>query len=168
MNPQGRLPQDPLAQLRDIHLPQAVSWWPLAPGWWLLMLLLLAGLAIVARCLWLRRQRNAYRRSGEQELEQLFASWQNSKETRAFLQQLNALLKRVALYSFPRADVAAMNGARWTRFLDQHSADGADTAFSGGPLEYGPYAATVDGIDVEAVHHSSLRWLREHQGEKSD
>ena len=21
--------------LRDLHLPDAISWWPLAPGWWL-------------------------------------------------------------------------------------------------------------------------------------
>ena len=30
---------DPLAQLRDIHLPEPILWWPLAPGWWVLIVL---------------------------------------------------------------------------------------------------------------------------------
>lgn len=172
MNPQSQipLPQDPLAQLRDIHLPQSVSWWPPAPGWWLLALLLLVGLAIAARWLWLRYQRSAYRRTGAAELEQLFASWQNSADTSAFLQQLNALLKRIALYSFPGADVASMNGTRWTDFLDRQwpgdPGNRADNCFSGGPLEFGPYAAKPGGIDVAALHRSSLRWLREHRDQQ--
>ena len=28
---------NPLDQLADIHLPDPVSWWPLAPGWWMLL-----------------------------------------------------------------------------------------------------------------------------------
>jgi hypothetical protein len=162
MNPQQL--QDPLAQLRDIHLPGAVGWWPPAPGWWLLALLIAAGLAFLARWLWSRWQRNAYRRSGERELEQLFAAWQVSSDNRHFLQQLNALLKRAALYSFPGADVAAMSGARWTGFLDKQLGDTGEDGFSGGPLESGPYAPTVDA-DVATLYSAGLRWLREHRGE---
>ena len=33
-----------LAQLADIHLPLAVSYWPPAIGWWVLVLVLLAGM----------------------------------------------------------------------------------------------------------------------------
>ncbi len=28
-------------ELRDIHLPDASLWWPLAPGWWIAAALLL-------------------------------------------------------------------------------------------------------------------------------
>ena len=30
--------------LRDLHLPDAIGWWPLAPGWWVLIALSLLGL----------------------------------------------------------------------------------------------------------------------------
>ncbi|MEX2365260.1 MAG: DUF4381 family protein [Pseudohongiellaceae bacterium] len=35
--------QDPLSELADIHLPAAVSFWPPAIGWWILLALLLTG-----------------------------------------------------------------------------------------------------------------------------
>ena len=31
--------------LRDLHLPEAIGWWPLAPGWWILIAIALVGLA---------------------------------------------------------------------------------------------------------------------------
>ena len=41
MNP-AAINANPLDQLRDIHLPEPISWWPLAPGWWLLIIIALA------------------------------------------------------------------------------------------------------------------------------
>ena len=46
------MPATPLP-LKDIHLPEAIGWWPLAPGWWILLLLI--GLLIFAVVIWLRR-----------------------------------------------------------------------------------------------------------------
>ena len=41
MTPGGLPLSDPLAELRGYHPPDPVSWWPPAPGWWLLALLIL-------------------------------------------------------------------------------------------------------------------------------
>jgi len=36
---------DPLAGLHDIHMPEAIGWWPPAPGWWLLLGLVFISIA---------------------------------------------------------------------------------------------------------------------------
>ena len=37
--PEGRISHGPrtLFHLRDLHLPDALGWWPLAPGWWVVI-----------------------------------------------------------------------------------------------------------------------------------
>jgi len=58
---------NPLDQLKDIHLPEAVGFWPPALGWWLLaavfVVILLTGIL-----LYKRHQKNAYRRSAVRQL----------------------------------------------------------------------------------------------------
>lgn len=49
---------DPLAQLKDIHLPTPIGWWPLAPGWYILMGLILFLVIIFAYGVY-KRYRNA-------------------------------------------------------------------------------------------------------------
>lgn len=109
---------DPLAQLRDIHLPPPVGWWPPAPGWWLLAGALLA--ALLALGWWLLRYRRArrYRRLALRELQRLQTQWRERHDDAAFAVAVNQLLKRTALAAYPRSEVAALNGADWLSFLD--------------------------------------------------
>lgn len=106
--------QDPLAQLRDIHLPDTGGIWPPAPGWWLLAILCAVGL-VVAVILWRRQRRNtAWRREARRLMADLEA---RASKTPEWFSELNALLKRVARRSHTGQHPQAMSGEQWITFL---------------------------------------------------
>ena len=52
--------------LRDLHLPDAIGWWPLAPGWWIVIAVLaITALALLRK--WLQRRSRALIRSSVRE-----------------------------------------------------------------------------------------------------
>ena len=63
--------QDPLAALRDIHLPPAVSWWPPAPGWWIIFFIILGLLALLFWYIVLTRKKRKVSGQANAELEQI-------------------------------------------------------------------------------------------------
>jgi hypothetical protein len=145
-----------LSQLRDIHMPGAVSWWPPAPGWWALLalLLIIAGVGVVFRR---RRQRNRWRGSALTELARLRAAAPERQ-----LREVSVLLRRVAISRFPRHDVAALTGEAWLAFLDRTLGDGS--AFQSGVgrvLLSAPYAGTAqDDVDTAALLALCERWIK--------
>ncbi|WP_372965653.1 DUF4381 domain-containing protein [Marinobacter sp.] len=106
--------QDPLAQLRDIHLPATGGWWPPAPGWWLLAVIILITCAALA-WFWRRHHtRNAWKRQARTELAILE---QHACNEPAWYSRLNSLLKRVARQTHPDQHPESMTGAQWVSFL---------------------------------------------------
>jgi len=92
--------QDPLAQLRDIHLPEPISWWPPAPGWWLLSVIVFAVLFFCVRWLIKRRANNCYRREALQYLAQIPITQPNDPLTQC--QEILSLLRRTAKTAYPQ------------------------------------------------------------------
>ncbi len=88
-----------LEQLRDVHLPEPVSWWPLAPGYWIVLALVVVALGMLAY--WLRRQpkRNTQhlKQAALHEMAQLYSTWQADHNTAQYLRGLNGTLKRLLL-----------------------------------------------------------------------
>ncbi len=149
-----------LSGLRDIHLPAPISWWPLAPGWWLLLGVLLTLLAFT---LWiaLHRRRNRWRRAATVELKRLRQAWQRGEvEPGQLVQQLSILLRRVALTRFPRHQVAALHGEEWLAFLDHPLARPEFSSGVGRVLAAGPYTPVAATDDPEALFTLARRWLR--------
>ena len=54
--------------LRDLHLPEPIGWLPLAPVWWLLIVLGVAGVGWLLLRAWRARQYSAPRRFAIREL----------------------------------------------------------------------------------------------------
>ena len=157
-------PADPLAELRDIHLPEAVAWWPPAFGWWLLLVLLVA--CVTAACWWLlRRYRaSAYRRSACTELRAAYRCWENDRNHILYLQTANAVLKRVALLSYPKTSLARLSGIAWCEFLDRQWPQPPSLAFADAGLAKGIYRDDAGICEVAGTHEICLQWLRLHRG----
>ena len=161
---QGSLPQD--IPLRDIHLPEPVSWWPPAPGWWLLLagiILLAVVFALLRR--WYKSRR--LQRDIHAELEKIKQRYGSSGNKLKLAQDLSVLLRRAAISWYPHTgaqaqDIAGLTGEDWLRFLDTSGkGDGAflgDTARVLLSAPYLPADKTIE-FDAEALLALCEPWL---------
>lgn len=133
-----------LAELRGWHLPGPVAWWPPAPGWWLVGLILVVLMAMAAAWLLRRHREGAAARAAERELAALEAELARTGDGAAFVRGLSRLLRRFALTRFPRGEVAGLSGERWLAFLDQHGGGWAFRTGAGRALADGPYRPSAE------------------------
>jgi hypothetical protein len=107
-----------LAQLRDIHAPKTLSWWPLASGWLVVAILGLAALVWVWYRYRLYRKKIVRRNSILQHLNRLKFDLVLEEHYPLVYQDLSTLLRRIALMTHERTDVAHLTGDDWLNFLD--------------------------------------------------
>ncbi|KRE06700.1 hypothetical protein ASE63_23620 [Bosea sp. Root381] len=98
-----------LANLADLALPPPVSFWPPAPGVWIVGGTLLAMLLVAAWQAARRYQADAYLREAHAELDRLGPA--------PSIEGVSEILKRAALVAFGRAHVASLTGKSWGDFL---------------------------------------------------
>ncbi|MCP5197079.1 MAG: DUF4381 domain-containing protein [Gammaproteobacteria bacterium] len=148
----------PLADLRDIHFPEALPWWPPAPGWWLLAALLLIAIAAWIG-VWRRYRQGSPRRAALVELARLRTGFQSNGDATAVAVGVSLLLRRLALVHFPRNQVAGLVGEAWLQFLDR---TGDCNRFSAGPgraLLRAPYRSG-DVFPVEDLLKAAETWIK--------
>lgn len=143
-----------LTQLRDIHTAPEAPFWPPAPGWWLLAVLVLIGLGLLARVLARRLRERRRRQALLDRLAALRHAHDPQDRPQAWLADVNRLLKVTALRRFPAA--GPLQGEAWARFLGGEEGAGAYTALADGPWRRNP---EYDPDDVEAAARD---WIRRH------
>ena len=151
---------DPLSALRDIHLPPEPGFWPPAPGWWILVFVLV--LVAMALAWW---QRSAARRRRPQRealraLADLRGALARGEAPHRFASEGASLLRRMALARFPRQQVAGLTGRDWLEFLVEHGGGSGFAAAEAELLASAPYVPRIDAAEAERVLRLCERWIR--------
>ena len=107
--------QASLDNLHAILVPEAVGFFPLAPGWVIVILLAFALLLHFLFQAYKGYKRSLYKREALKEIESY------SKENRDEMIALVTLAKRVAIVAYGRKQIAKFSGENWWDFMEQHS-----------------------------------------------
>lgn len=135
-----------------------------APGWYVLLAVLLIVLAILGVRRLMKYRKNKYRRMAMAMIESLFAE---RIDTDQLIFKTAELLKRVSMISFGRSQVAALNGSSWLSYMVKH--DQSNYEFS--PLMnkiYSSYLYQGKGKEMSeeersAFKNESITWIKKHR-----
>src|SRR5690554_814208 len=102
---------DNQAQLQDIVVAPAAHWWPLAPGWYVLIASTLVLIVLSVWALWRALKRRRARRQALWQLSRL------QQQPNVALNDISLLLKQAALAYFPRASISNTDNHAWWQFV---------------------------------------------------
>lgn len=135
----------PELPLRDIHLPDPVSWWPLAIGWWLLIgitiILVMVTAVIVQRFI-----RQTLKKQAIKALKEIEIEFGKNNDATSALARISVLLRRIAVTRNPKD--AGVIGEAWLKLLDSpHNLD----------LLSAPYRSEVTEEEVDQFFQLSKK-----------
>lgn len=151
------MPQDltSLDRLHDIVLPPEVSWWPLAPGWCVLVGLFVLAAGFLAVTRFQKWRANAYRRIAIRELQGL-----NDAASVA------ELLRRTALVGYSRQEIAATIGEHWVDWLAARCSEEMRPEVRQ-QLSQGIYRRPEEDSDIGFLKEYAGIWVRNHTRSES-
>lgn len=162
--------QQALSQLRDIQLPPPVSFWPLAPGYYLLLLMLLL-IALGVYLIYKHREQNRWRRNALTQLKEIEDRFRENNQKRVLAAQLNTLLKSVVLARQARLSItstqasakecAGLSGTAWVDYLCSVSLKDKQPVNQAALhcLRDAPYQPAPD-FDTASLLEEAKRWIQ--------
>ena len=141
---------NPLQELRDVHLPDPVSLWPPAWGWWIVLGLVALGVVVFWSIRAYRRRTHA-RRMAMRELGMVKKHYGQHQDDQWVVRRLSEIVRRSALAAFPRTDVAGLVGPAWLRFLDEVGRTDQFTQGVGSLLSAGPYQQQASRVPADLI-----------------
>lgn len=151
---------NPLDNLRDIHLPEAISAWPPAPGWWILAIIILCLLFWVGWKLRQRYQKKHLMRVSLSILTELEQDYASHQDPRKLVKQYSSLIRRIAVARFSRSEAASLTGNSWLEFLNSSGQQEYFNGDIGQLLLSAPYRqVTIDSAQLDALGQAIRSWV---------
>jgi hypothetical protein len=141
---------------------------PLAVGWYIVIGIILLTFIFIAYLI--KTKKKNYTRYALHLLDDILLHYKKDKDLSHYLQQINALLKKVSIKVYGRNDVSFLSGEQWISFINQH----ADTPLSTNDaylLQMGPYNPNLDG-NHKSLHQFVQTWIifqfKKHENKAND
>lgn len=150
---------DALAQLKDISLPPAIGWWPLAPSWYVVIFLVLSVTVVVSYLLYKRHLNSLAKKKALLLLKVYQQNYERDHNAQLASSHISELLKRVALVYFPRTKVASIYGDAWVDFLNQ-SSKGIDFYPVKSMLLDSPFK-TAESVNLQPLFNCAELWIKQ-------
>ena len=151
-----------LEQLHDIEGLDPISGWPLAIGWW--VVIIVAALLMVLSVCYVA-YRLAYLRSWKNDTNRkLYAletnlSDANARET---VITLSEYIRRIAIKRFSRSECASLTGVAWLQWLSKNDPKQFDWETHGTTLikiPYSPVETHVQANQIKDLIHAIRNWV---------
>lgn len=148
-------------ELENIVEPEPIPFTFDTLGWKILFVLLTILCFYVLFRFYLKYKHNQYRRDAIAELNSLINDSQLSEV--AFISKSVFVLKRTALQSYPRKQVASLKGDSWLRFLDSQVSGVTFNKYKQEVLD-AIYRETFNSnnFNKNDFHQMSLKWIKHH------
>ena len=144
--------------LKDIHLPEAIGWWPPAIGWWLLAVLIPL-LIMFLYWFYKRLTRKTAIKAAKKNLAAIKVS--PALDSNQKLRELSMLVRRVAISVSPRAEAASLTGRQWLAFLDKSLTGAPFSDGCGQLLAEAPYRNTSPTeLEISQLISLCEDWLK--------
>ena len=153
-------PSTLLSQLRDAHAPEQISIWPLAVGWWFLILLSLLCLTYLIFIIVKRHLNNTWKRQAIKSIQELNKAY-SSDPSRENLLKISRLLKQAMSTSKQNRKYLNLSGKDWALELGAINRKGtnilekSDITILSNEL----YTPRPSRLDSQALERISL-WIK--------
>ena len=141
--------QEALKDLRGIHEPDFIAFWPPAPGWWVLLVLVF--LLLVLAIWWLKRKNSVnYKKIANDELKNIRANYDIQRNSHKAASELVLLIRKTLIATNSHEQVSALIDEEWLSYLDKKSGTDLFTQGAGRVITTVIYQKEAD-VDVEGL-----------------